>query len=357
MASNKPKITDLPIQHMLFQKATSVFGHMCVNACDGIVLAMVGPPQAGKSIIFNHIVDEVSRTYAREDGSIPVISVQMQSVEEGRVKGKWLSLMLLKELKHPVYMHIGELDELDHYLPSRSRDEGSLRAATDAALRGRGTKRVAVDEAHLLTRTKRSELRGHILESLKSMAAINRTLLLCGGYELAYQGLFDHPHFAGRTVVYDIGRYTDSLMHREEWKRILDHFAKYLDLEPRCLLLDFVDVILLVTNGVIGLAEKWLWMCKQYAEATHKPITIDVLRSFAPSLNEQRIIAEDIRRGTQALKNLPDMAKTTPVSTPTSPSDGASSSKAESKPRSTRRPFERAPRRIKMSGFEIYQDD
>lgn len=357
MTSSTLKLSDCIFRHALFDETELIFGRMCKNACDGMVLALVGPPQAGKSTIFEQIVADISRNYSKcAEGSIPLVHVQIQSVEEGRVKGKWLSLMLLKALRHPVYMHIGELDELEHYIPSRKQDEGSFRSATEAALAARNTKRVALDEAHLLTRTKKGEFRGHILESLKSLAAINRTLLLCGGYDLANEGLFDHPHFAGRTIVVDMGGYTDSPAHREEWVRILKHFSQYLHLEPSGLLLDLADVMLLAANGVFGLVEKWLWACKQYSEATHRPITIDVIRSFAPPFREQKRIAEDIRCGKEALRNVPNVV----VARVENAGDARTSSPP---PRTTnrnggnRRAFERSPRRIEMKGIEIYRDD
>ena len=89
MTTSTPKLSDCLLRHALFDQTASVFGHMCVNACDGMVLAMVGPPQGGKTTIFDRIVADISRNYSQcAEGSIPLVHVQMQSVEEGRVKGK-----------------------------------------------------------------------------------------------------------------------------------------------------------------------------------------------------------------------------------------------------------------------------
>lgn len=357
MATEPPKITDAPIDHLLFNQATKIFGRMCLDAQKGQIISMVGPTQAGKSLVFEHIVRSLLSTFSHcAEQLVPLVYVQVESVEEGRVKAKWLDLMMLKKLRHPVYMHVGDLDELDYYVPSKARDETSLRVAMGSALTARETICVALDEAHLLTRTKIADLRAHILESLKSMAAINRTLLLCGGYELAYKGLFDHPHFAGRTITYDFGRYTQTTEHMTEWKRILACFSQYLRLEPNSLLLDMADALLLAANGTIGLLEKWLWACKKYADATSKAITIDVLQAFAPPLSEQKIIADDISKGQQALSNVPKVKKQ-------SQEDEASKKEANVTPHTSktsktkRRPFESLPRRIEIKGIEIYQCD
>lgn len=357
MATEPPKITDAPIDHILFNRATKIFGGMCLDARKGQVLAMVGPTQAGKSLVFDHIIKLLLSTFSHcAEGMIPLVYVQVESVEEGRVKAKWLDLMMLKKLRHPVYMHVGDLDELDYYVPSKARDETALRVATGSALTGRETICVALDEAHLLTRTKMADFRGHILESLKSMAAINRTLLLCGGYELAYKGLFDHPHFAGRTITYDFGRYTQSTEHMTEWKRILACFSQYLHLEPSSLLLDIADALLLAANGTIGLLEKWLWACKQYADATRKAITIDVIKLFAPPLSEQKIIADDISKGIRALSNGPAVKEQPPnEGVPKKDADVTPHTPKGSKEK--RRPFESSPKRIEIKGIEIYQDD
>ena len=231
MTSSRLKICKAPLQHARYVDAKAVFGEMCRSAPQGIVLVLVGPTQVGKSLVFEKVVAQIQEdTRGTRDGIIPFIHLQVESVSEGRVKGKWLDLQVLKALRHPVYMHIGELDERDHYAPSRGRDEGSLRVAVKAALDSRETTRVALDEAHLLTRTSNAKLRGDLLESLKSVAAINRTLILSGGYELAYSGLFDSAHFAGRTLVYDFGGYENDPNDLEEWARILKGFSAYLPL-------------------------------------------------------------------------------------------------------------------------------
>ena len=186
------RVTGGLIKHQLLDDARKLFIPMCRDAGDGLVILLLGPTQSGKSIIFNETLNTLRESFADERaGSIPVVHLQIENVSDGRTKPKWISIELLKALRHPVYEHIGCFDEAEHYRPSAGRDEGTLRTALKESFKNRYTRRTLLDEAHLLTRTKDPDLRSAILESLKSTCAIDRTLIACGGYEIAYRGLFD----------------------------------------------------------------------------------------------------------------------------------------------------------------------
>lgn len=360
MSHSRLKITNGPLEHARFVDANEVFGKMCLSSPIGMVLALVGPTQVGKTIVLERISAELQADAMKApSGLIPFIHLQIESVSEGRVKGKWLDLQLLKQLQHPVYMHIGDLDEREHYAPSRGRDEGSLRNALKSALNARKVIKTALDEAHLLTRTMKGDFRGNILESLKSLSAIDRTLILCGGYELAYMGLFDNAHFAGRTIIYDFAAYESTPEDLHEWARILKSFGDYLPLSPRTLLVQRAETILRAANGSIGLLEKWLWACNTYAVAKRCPVDFEVLRMWAPSVNEQKVIANDIKRGKEALARLPTIGPTS-ASKSVSQLQGTSPSQAAAVspiPKNTRKPFERSPKRTETADLEIYIDD
>ena len=126
----------------------------------------------------------------------------------------------------------------DKWYSSKGRDEGTIRIALHEAFTYRSTRRTCLDEAHLLTHAKDPDLRAHILESIKTACAIDRTLVICGGYELAYRGLFDSPHFSGRTIIYDFGSYGDNPVDLHDWIRISRTVSPYLDLKPKSLLID-----------------------------------------------------------------------------------------------------------------------
>lgn len=121
--------------------------------------------------------------------------------------------------------------------------------------------------------------------------------------------------------------------------------------------------MLRATNGSIGLLEKWLWACKTYASAKERSIDIDVLRMWAPSVDEQRVIAEDISRGKKALERYPSLSrKVVQVDRYCAPEpptiDVTAGPEAIEKTRKpSRKPFERAPKRTVMSDLELYVDD
>jgi len=165
-----------------------------------------------------------------------------------------------------------------------------------------------------------------------------------------------HPHFAGRTTVYDMGCYTTSATHVAEWMRVLSCFSGYLNLEPGTLLSDMAEPLLLASNGTIGLLEKWLWTCKQVTECRGLPITEEVIRRHAPPIFEQQRISDDIRRGVDSLRNF---APTAELRAPGAGGRGQPREVPDSstRPKERRRAFESSPRRIQIKGIEIYQGD
>lgn len=298
------RVTGGVIRHLLHDRCLGEFGPLCMHASDGLVLALLGPTQSGKSLALQSIVNDL-RSAIRDPrpGSIPVVDLQMETVSDGRAKPKWLSLQLLRLLAHPIYKHIGTFEELDHYAPSRGRDEASLRIALKEAFTRRFTRVTALDEVHLLTRTKDAELRASIMESIKSACAMDRTLILCGGYEAAYKGILDSPHFAGRLIVYDYGSYFESAKDDVvAWVRLLKSFSAYMKLSYPKLLVDNWQFLIRATHGVTGLLDKMLWQASVSADAMHCAVTLQILENSAPPVAAWEQIGLDIELGMEALK-------------------------------------------------------
>ena len=346
------RITKGVIKHHLIDEARSVFSPMCLDAEDGLVLLLLGPPQSGKTILFGEIVSALRSSFRDErPGAIPIIDLQIETVSEGRAKPKWLGIQLLKALHHPIYQHIGCLDERDHYFPSKGRDEETVRIALKEGFSGRYARRVCLDEIHLLTRTKDPELRASILESIKSSCAIDRTLIGCGGYELAYRGLFDSAHFCGRVITYDFGNYD---WRRKAdvvaWSRILKTYSAHLELQPASLLIDEIELLMKVTNGVVGLLDKMLWQASYLARA--KPITKQVLLLSAPPAKEQDAVYRDICLGQEALGSSlsrADRVKKADAARALMEKRGA---RRDAKP-----PFERSPNRQAAMDIALHDND
>lgn len=342
------RVTHGLIRHRLLEDARSTFSPMCMDATDGLVLLLVGPTQSGKSIVFHEIVCALHDAFRDpHPGTMPVVDLQIETVSDGRAKPKWLGIELLRKLEHPVYRHIGCFDEDQHYFPAKARDEGTLRIALKEAFNARCARRVCLDELHLLTRTKDADLRASILESIKSTCAIDRTLIGCGGYEIAYKGLFDSPHFCGRVIVIDFDHYSvEKKDDVKAWISILKTYGPHMRLSPDTLLLDTFEDLIWVTNGVIGLLDKMLWRAQWMARAKGCSINRNILLSSAPPEDERRAVAKDIERGKAALKasQLPERkVKRTDTVDPQRKSD--------------RRPFERKPNRGAAMDVDLYVDD
>ncbi|MFC6184058.1 hypothetical protein [Pseudoxanthomonas japonensis] len=350
------RVTNGVIKHRLLERARDIFVPLCRDASDGLVLLLLGPTQSGKSIIFHEIVTALKDSFQdSRPGAIPIVSLQIETVSEGRAKAKWIGIELLKSLEHPIYKHIGGLDENEHYFPSRGRDESTIRIALKEALSHRFTRRTCLDEAHLLTRTKDPELRAAILESIKSTCAIDRTLIASGGYEMAYKGLFDSSHFCGRVLSFNFGHYgacnPDDL---ESWARILKTYSGKLELSPKSLLLDEAVNLLHWNNGTVGLLDKHLWSCSVQARARHMYIDRALLRACAPPERERKAIAEDIRRGEEALQSSSQFS--IPSSGKSRQEEEGPGDKADnSSQRNT--PFQRAPNRNAAAEVVVHDDD
>lgn len=353
------RVTNGVIRHRLHERACDEFIPQCRNADDGIVLNLLGPTQCGKSIILNEIISILRASFKDERaGAIPIIDLQIETVSEGRTKPKWLGIELLKTLHHPIYEYIGAFNENEHYFPSKGRDEATIRIALREAFKCRFTRRTCLDELHLLTRTKDPELRAAILESIKSTCAIDRTLIACGGYEMAYKGLFDSSHFCGRVLNFDYGNYSmDVPDDVESWARILKTYSGKLDLNPKALLLNQTVNLLYWNNGTLGLLDKHLWQCREQAKARHQAIDLALLKACAPPERERRTIALDIKKGQEALQTSADF--------PTPGSESAAS-KDQSKPapkgknepvKQRHPPFERNPNRNAAMEVALHEND
>lgn len=346
---NVSRITGSVIKHPNFEKARSIFLTMCRDATDGLVLLLVGPTQNGKSIILQQVVSTLQEAFRDpRAGAIPIVYLQIETVSEGRTKPKWLGIELLKALNHPIYKYIGCLDENDHYFPSKGRDEGTIRIAVKEGFSQRFTRRVCLDEVHLLTRTKDPDLRASILESVKSACAIDRTLIASGGYEMAYKGLFDSSHFCGRVLICELPNYVpENKVDRAAWLRILKTYSPHLQLKPDTLLVDECFPLMTFTNGVIGLLDKMLWLASVKARAMSTCIDKNILFSSAPPKGEQTAIKKDIEMGKRALSSA-DVMRIEPAKDEEATDDSKKSGRVA---------FERNPDRNPAMDVNLYADD
>ena len=299
----KPMLFAAPLKHRNFIQTRDKFEKLVSSSPGNKIIALVGPTQIGKSVIFEYLVETLGKELHADNPAImPLISLTIAASQDGRISPKHLSVMLLKTLRHPMYMHIGAFDEQQHYRPSRGRDEGSMRAATEVAMEARSTMYSVLDEAHHLTHTKDREVRSNVLQSIKCLMAINRTLALVGGYELAYRGLFDSAHFVGRVICMEFAPYTDCEADMGEWHSILKFFSERISLSPKNLLITEAIILLNVSNGSFGLLEKILWTARVLS--CGNAITRASLRAAYPTQAEHEVIRRDIVAGQKAIAKM-----------------------------------------------------
>lgn len=330
----KPLLVPSPIQHRNFAAARNAVTELVRSSPGDKVVALVGPTRAGKSLIFQHVVQSLKDDIrAHDPTAIHIVPLTLATSQDGRISPKHLTLMMLKALRHPIYMHIGELDELDHYRPARGHDESTMRTAVECALVGRSTLYIALDEAHHLTHTRDPRVRANVLQSIKCLSAIDRTLFMAGGYELAYRGLFDSAHFAGRLVCVECPPYSETDDDFQEWLRILKAIGRHVELASPSLLIDRAELLLQATNGSFGLLEKVVWRASVLSASGNRAVDSSALIEALPSKKEHDAIRRDIASGRAALADFP-----THVSRTSEPSQTTS-------PTSKRTPFKRNPNR------------
>src|SRR5262249_49398820 len=134
----RPILLPAALQHRNFVEARHQFVELVRSSPGGKVIALVGPTQVGKSLVFQHLIKTLDDDLRPEYPSVMrLVHLVVATSQDGRISPKHLTLKLLKAIRHPLYEHVGELDELRHYRPSRNRDEGSMRVALESALMAR----------------------------------------------------------------------------------------------------------------------------------------------------------------------------------------------------------------------------
>ncbi len=291
------------ITHRRLLDARATLFELCRGAGKGAIYALLGPTRCGKSTIFRWL----RRMLAKElrPGSEKEITIVFQRIEtsqEGRISSKLVGILLLKELRHPFYVNLGTIDEMKTYRPALKIDETGIRIALAEAITLRNPRLFGLDEAHHLTHTKDAELRSFILDSVKTLTGDDRTLLLVGGYELAYQGFFDASHFAGRLEVIDFGQYSEATEDEAEWRKIMKMRSQGLPLVAPALLTDMAPEIRQAGNGSYGLFEKIVDRCEVQHRVSGTKIDAKMIRAFYPPKLEHERIADDVRKGQEALQ-------------------------------------------------------
>ena len=300
----KPPIllTPTPIKHRNYLQSKHAFGALCRSPIISKAVALIGPTNAGKStILYQCYIQALADFAAANKWLEPVIGMRMATSQDARVSQRYLLLQLLKALRHPTYEHVGELDELEHYLPQGSRNETSMRIAAERALVSRCTSQSYLDEAQHLTHTGNLEFQDRLFQSIKTLLAVDRALFLAGGYELAYNGMFNCAHFSGRLIVVEYPPYREVEDDIMEFVGVLRAWEQLVPVQKELLVKNAIP-LLRAHNGIVGSAEAHVFDCKVRAEASGALIDETLLYACMPTRAAQEKIAQDIEQGQEALR-------------------------------------------------------
>lgn len=109
--------------------------------------------------------------------------------------------------------------------------------------------------------------------------------------------------------------------------------------------------LLTLSNGTVGLLDKWLWTAWQQAKADGKLIGMSTLKKAAPSLKEYQAIRADISEGREALRSTMDLPR--PIKERTEET-AEQPEKKKADQRKSARPFKRKAERLSTSKFDVF---
>ncbi|WP_414490553.1 ATP-binding protein [Stenotrophomonas maltophilia] len=262
---------------------------------DGSVIAMVGPPRAGKSTAGRAAAREVY-PHSTPD-SIPYVVVDCSRTDAGYMSMRYLTLDLLAQLGHPFY------GDLEHSLRLKLT-ETNARLQLRRAIEYRRTKLLIIDEAHHLLRVKDRSGREAALESLKCLGNETGALIfLIGGYELLRE-CFCSAHMNGRLSILHFPRYGTSISDAGCFDRILASYDVLLPWAKGHSLLEMRDLLYEGSLGSCGLVGNWILLAlARMTSLRSQRLRMEHFRSarYKQQLAE---IAEDITFGESALQSI-----------------------------------------------------
>ena len=295
------------IDHERFRRARIALEEFAKLDRGGSIVIICGPSNAGKTALLKTLiefmVDQIFVGVAENE--VPVIGASAQTTREGRTTPKYLYEMLLAEVGNPFFDHTKNA-LAGGYSPRRGKSETDLLAALMHAMRAVKTKYVLVDEAQYMVRARDVEYRSSLVESLKSLASTNRSLVLAGGYEFANVVLSQRAHLAARAKTIHMERYRDTKQDVESWCAIIKAFeqCESLELESADLLRELALELLEECHGVVGILQDRLIMSHMIARAEGRKITADDVRNCKLPEDASKVILNDILAGERTLQKL-----------------------------------------------------
>ncbi|MCZ8064180.1 AAA family ATPase [Silanimonas sp.] len=302
LLSQRPNLTD-EIVHPRFQLATKEAMRYASLASGGTILLITGASGSGKSTLLRVMTRFFTEKVFKDvdDTQLPLIGMTAGTSNDGKVRMKYVLNALLSDLGHPSFDQ-RKIEIAGGYRPITRTDESSQLSMVRHGLNVNKTRILLIDEAQFLTENRNPDLRGGILESMKSLVTSSTDLVLCGGFSLLVELDSLKAHLASRVITIVVDRYRETDSDLVAWRKIVAAISKSpkIRLRDPDVLIRNSEQLLVETLGVIGVLERRvLQMAMSGPLVTQNSIT-----ATRPSKKKIAIMQADIHLGESHLADV-----------------------------------------------------
>ena len=334
------KVKEAKFEHANWTKAFVESSSMVVASSPGEVVSIVGPSRVGKSQLVLELINFLLKNFvSSKENQIPIISLLATNCSvNGSFSSKSFTLRALEATQNPFYT-ISDTD--DFFVNQSTRlgrtPETTLRPALEKSLIHRKTQFIFIDEAQHVLYANGERSAESLLSSWKCLAqATNTVLILVGSYPLLY-AIAKCPHLIGRNLQIHFPRYQYDKQDLTEFCSLLKSYDQFIKLEQGDSLKNYAKFLYDGSLGCIGLLTAWIRSSLALACSKESDyLTLEHLKNSRKSLPDREAMADEILKGEKYINTKYDVSEKP---------QGSASNKFAKKKKSSRRPFEKKPRR------------
>lgn len=306
---------DIISGHPHFNAAYKKLRKTIRHAVSGNMIFLFGPTGVGKSTLQKQLIKDVLNESSEETSAdrsvLPIVRIELEHPNSKQFS--WIEFYrnALNELQEPLidkkFKNMSARSKIDlkeFHLDNRPTAY-VLKAAFQNALSRRKTRIVLLDEAHHFGKGFPGELLFDQLESIKSMASMNKEsiFVLAGTYELL-RFLNRSGQLSRRGLDVHFPRY--KAQKKEEKKQfitILKAFRKHSPLKWDDEILKDVDYLYAFSAGCVGILKEWIDRAHMEAlEAEAETMTLEHLKEKQINIEKMNVITEEMVDGERLLE-------------------------------------------------------
>ncbi|WP_166255790.1 ATP-binding protein [Marinobacter salicampi] len=338
---------NIKISHRNWKEAFAKAFVLMSTTKPGDVIALIGPTRAGKSELLNQLKVLFTNDLPSECEEQPLVLVELVNDDkDARFTFRSFILQALEILKHPFYSSWSADGWGDPVIDSRLERarEKTLNRALIRALKQRKTRYLVIDEAqHIRFAGRDTMAASGVMDALKVMAKKAEVVLIIAGTYPILEAINRSSHLEARKYDVHLSRYHQNEDDMAEFRWILAHYERFLDLDKSIPnLLDQTELLYRASFGCIGLVRAILYEASVVAVAAGSKIGLTTLQSVIKSSEQLFSIADEILIGEQTLGILPCSVLTSAVTSRPPEKRG------KKKPSGTSKPFQRKPKRYEI---------